>query len=422
MEAFQGWAADPFGIHEARYFSQGVPTARVRDGDLVSIDEPPVGESGGRPAGPIPPPPPPGLMSPPPPAPMPPPPPSMPPPPPSMPPPPPPQGWTGGSVPPIPGDPASSAPGTHDPFSVPQTPGVWDTFAVSASTGAPQHARHSKRPFVAAIAAVAVVVAAVVSSVVLLGGKNNAEAEVIAAVNSSMADRTAHVNMTLSGGTSSSPVTGTGSGAIDFSQNAMELQMTVGASGQQVPIDVKFLAGVVYENIPGLDQIAPGKSWISIDFSALQQAAGQSPGSLGASNDPAAMLRVLAQHGNTVVPIGSSTVNGVDVQGFSVNVNVAAVRAQLDNAHLPSWMHQAISGVNFNGANLKVYVDNSGLLRRFAMHVVVSPRSGGSATVDETLDFSDYGAPVNVSAPPPDQVLGFEQFLQLAQQTGAGGL
>jgi hypothetical protein len=37
----QGWHADPFQRHEARYFSVGRPTELVRDGYAVSYDEPP---------------------------------------------------------------------------------------------------------------------------------------------------------------------------------------------------------------------------------------------------------------------------------------------------------------------------------------------------------------------------------------------
>jgi len=37
----QGWHADPFGVHERRYFSAGSPTKLVRDGTAEYYDEPP---------------------------------------------------------------------------------------------------------------------------------------------------------------------------------------------------------------------------------------------------------------------------------------------------------------------------------------------------------------------------------------------
>ena len=37
----QNWCPDPFGVHEARWFSNGIPTALVRDDGHESQDPPP---------------------------------------------------------------------------------------------------------------------------------------------------------------------------------------------------------------------------------------------------------------------------------------------------------------------------------------------------------------------------------------------
>jgi hypothetical protein len=39
--AQEGWYTDPWGRHEARWISEGVPSKLVRDGDLESYDQPP---------------------------------------------------------------------------------------------------------------------------------------------------------------------------------------------------------------------------------------------------------------------------------------------------------------------------------------------------------------------------------------------
>jgi hypothetical protein len=39
----QGWFTDPYGCHDARWFSDGVPTSLVRDGTIESYDDPPAG-------------------------------------------------------------------------------------------------------------------------------------------------------------------------------------------------------------------------------------------------------------------------------------------------------------------------------------------------------------------------------------------
>lgn len=39
--AEEGWYVDPYGRHEARWISDGTPTALVRDGDVEAKDPPP---------------------------------------------------------------------------------------------------------------------------------------------------------------------------------------------------------------------------------------------------------------------------------------------------------------------------------------------------------------------------------------------
>jgi hypothetical protein len=40
-EQEEGWFTDPFGLHEARWMSDGKPTKLVRDGDEESYEDPP---------------------------------------------------------------------------------------------------------------------------------------------------------------------------------------------------------------------------------------------------------------------------------------------------------------------------------------------------------------------------------------------
>ena len=42
-QRFEGWFTDPYGVHEARWLSDGRPTKLVRDGKVESHDEPPPG-------------------------------------------------------------------------------------------------------------------------------------------------------------------------------------------------------------------------------------------------------------------------------------------------------------------------------------------------------------------------------------------
>ncbi len=456
MDAYEGWAADPFAAHEARFFVEGRPTKLVRDGTVESFDElplvpavetveapvvepveelvieppvwlvadppvdlpveaavepsvdlpvdaavepvmesavepvtesavEPVTESAVEPVGE-------SVLTPAPPG-------------PSL--------WT---PPPPPGvvEPQSADPGEAGPvFGV----GLTDTFVGGSG---PPPTRRPGRVLVASLVVLVMVVCA--AAVVIVGGGKSAEAAVIKSVNSTLADRTAHVSLNMAVQSPSSSVTGTGSGDIDFNQNALQLQLSVAAAGQSVQMQLLYDGGSVYEALPGIGQLAPGKSWISVDLSSLEgPAAAQGPGALGTGANPAATLRLLTQQGNTVVGLGPSTVDGVAVQGYSVSISPATIKAQLASANVPSWLKAALSGVDIEGITNKVYIDNSGLLRRYSMELTETVPPNGTITIDESLDFSDYGTSVSVTPPPPDQVLSLNQFLQALQSAEASG-
>ena len=450
MDAYEGWANDPFGAHEVRYFVDGRPTKLVRYGSVESFDDLPPKSSS-----PVPPPaiePPPralwleqtseatpepilettpepvseparelgaSLASEPAPSPDPPPPPPgasywAPPPPPAVLPPPAPPGAIAGNPPSGSGEGAASSrvglgglpPRGLRPF---------ETFVVGP-TDAPRR-RPRRRVFT--VVALLVLAAAGGALVPEVGGGRSAEAAVIDSVDTTMAAQTAHVTMNLAVNAPSVTVTGSGTGGIDFGQNAMQLQMTVGVSGQEVQMQAVYLAGSIYEQIPGIGQLIPGKSWISLDLSSLGASSGQSSSALGSGDNPTAMLRLLTQQGNTVVPLGPSTIGGTSVQGYSVTLDAAAIKAQLAHANLPSWMATALSQLNVQNTTLMAYIDSSGLLRRFSLDLTETVATSGKVTVDESLDFTDYGAPVNITAPPPDQVASFNQFVQGAEAAGA---
>jgi hypothetical protein len=46
----EGWCTDPFGLHEARWLSDGVPTKLVRDNGVESYEDPPDEEWAVRPS------------------------------------------------------------------------------------------------------------------------------------------------------------------------------------------------------------------------------------------------------------------------------------------------------------------------------------------------------------------------------------
>jgi hypothetical protein len=232
-------------------------------------------------------------------------------------------------------------------------------------------------------------------------------AEVVSAAKLTEAQHTAHLELSGSVSADGQTIPISGSGSSDFTQPATSLTMDMSADGQSVSISEIFVGGTLYEQVPGISTIEPGKSWVSADIAAMEKS-GSSSSPLS-NADPAEMLALLQQKGYSVTSLGSSTVNGVDVTGYEVQITDANIKSQLQN--LPSWLKQSASSMSFSGMKLDVYIDGANEIRRTSVNAQVTV-SGHSASMDLNLDYSDYGDPVSVSAPPADQVVDLQQFLQ----------
>jgi hypothetical protein len=265
------------------------------------------------------------------------------------------------------------------------------------------------------VAATAVAAAVALGVLSVVGSHTDAAAAVANAVTSTLADRTAHVDLTLRAGDAGMAITATGSGSVDFSQNAMQLQTSIGADGDQVQMTLLYVDRTVYEQLPGLAQAVPGKSWVSVDLSSLADSSALgSTRATSIGQDPTVMLRLLAQQGNTVSPLGGSSVAGLPVQGYAVTISADKLRSEVANANLPSWMRQMVATAGLGGVTCDVYVDAKGLLRRETLTTAMTV-GGSSLSLHERFDFSDYGTVVTVTPPPASAVIGVDQLLHQAR-------
>jgi hypothetical protein len=300
----------------------------------------------------------------------------------------------------------------------------WATYCETLSEPRPHYEKRMVAWVVAALAAV-IIIAGTVAIIATAGtGNGNADAAVVSAVSSVLGDRTA--SLTLSGsvdaGGQNVPVIG--SGMADFTRNAMQLRMQLGNLGLgNLTEEADYVGNVMYINMGDLiGQILPGKSWVSMDLSQL--AAGQ-PDSVDLSgssltNDPVAALKLLAEQGNTATELGPSTIDGVAVEGYSVKMNQARLRQEVNSATLPTWLRQTEVSVSNPNLTYVLYITQGGLLDRMTTDVSLS--TGGQKVVDAlSMDFAHFGLPVAITAPPIGQVGSFAQFEQAAQ-SGAGSM
>jgi hypothetical protein len=280
-----------------------------------------------------------------------------------------------------------------------------------------RHHRIRRRTAVKALSVVMAMIVVAAGAFLIFGRAKSADAAVADAVNSALASKTADLVLSGSGGAAGSTFALSGSGAIDFGHNAMQMSLKVSGGPEQITEQAIYLDKTMYLNIGNeVGQILPGKSWLSLDLGQLTQGNGAT--SLGNASslgsDPAAALRALGQNGNTATDLGSSTVNGVQVEGYSVHIDPAAIKADIAKENLPAWMQQAVKSVSNPNVTYKVFVEGPGQLARMTTDTTATVRG---LTVNEgvTMDFTHYGAMVSVTAPPAGEVASFESFLKAAQ-------
>jgi hypothetical protein len=256
----------------------------------------------------------------------------------------------------------------------------------------------------------------------IFGRQKSADAAVTDAVNSALASHSADLVISGTASAAGSSVTISGTGAVDFQQNSLQMSVNIAGGPQPITEQAVYLNQVIYLNLgPDIGKILPGKSWLSLDFSQLSGSASSLGTGSPLSSNPAAALQALRQEGNTATDLGSSTINGMIVEGYSVHMNPAAIKKELAQANLPAWMKQAAESASNADVNYKVYVaSSSGNLVRMTDDLTLT-EAGANITEAFTMDFVHYGTPVTVSAPPAGDVASFQSFLQAAESQTASG-
>jgi hypothetical protein len=167
---------------------------------------------------------------------------------------------------------------------------------------------------------------------------------------------------------------------------------------------------VIYMRIPFLSsQLPGGQTWMKLDLSTLGKSAGVDLGKLlsnGSQLEPSDLLSMLKSEGAKVTNLGSATVGGTATTHYRVRINLAKA---LQAKGLTSPLLSSMAAQMKTSPSEDVWIDKNGLVRRLKLAESVAHR----ARVGMTLDFSDYGAHVSITAPPSSQVF---DATQLAQQ------
>jgi hypothetical protein len=312
------------------------------------------------------------------------------------------------------------------PMAAPLPPDPAVLAATALVPGRPRH--HRARVAVAALSAAALVGA--VAAVASTAGAGHGPTRVVsgqpifAAAATTEAARTAQVSVSVTAGSNVTNVQGSVNLAADTADLTTDLPMGVGT------VEVRTIGSAAYVKLPtNFQGLAGGKAWIEADLPAIDSVAGQQLGlpALGSGLDMTGMLDWLRGVSSDVTQVGKDTVHGVGTTHYRASVDLTKAAANAPAA-VRSRVGQAAQALG-QAVPVDVWVDGQGRLRQLTASIDTGSARGpsGGALPDTgpvvvTVDLWDFGAPVNVTAPPADEVSTLPLGSALRGVLGAGGL
>jgi hypothetical protein len=197
--------------------------------------------------------------------------------------------------------------------------------------------------------------------------------------------------------------TRTGTFSFDMSD------LGLGGSGK---VEAVMTDGAVYLKIGDLDSkiqdALHGKAWVKVDPKDL------AGGGQLQQSDPSSALDGLRGVSSDVRDAGHATVRGVDTVHYrgTLDVEKAVARApEASRARVRSALAQFD-----DGTRLDVWIDAEGLPRRYSLSAN-AVKDSQRASIVESFDIYDYGAPVDVKVPPASDTASYSE-LQAAKRQG----
>ncbi len=243
----------------------------------------------------------------------------------------------------------------------------------------------------------------------------------LAAAVSGTSTRSARIAMTVSIHAGGISVSYTETGEFDFANSHGMMTMSAPADMTEL-----FLPPKVYLKVsgPAGGTASHGKTWIEADTGTFDSESGVS-GMFGIGGSPADLLGSLTAIAGSERIMGATSIRGVPVTEYQVNIDPAKMASQVPSRERASLSLFAAT-FGKGAIPVDVWVDNQNLVRqvRLSLHVpglTGAPGAPANMAIVVTIDFYDFGVPVRVSAPPAAQVASISGNSALAVAGIASG-
>jgi hypothetical protein len=190
-----------------------------------------------------------------------------------------------------------------------------------------------------------------------------------------------------------------GEGDLKFGDStAIAMDMSTGAG----TVSIVYVDSVLYMKLP--QELKPGKPWLKIapdDKSELAKSLGGLNEQLSKNADPRMALKEFESSGE-ITAKKNETLDGKQVTHYTITVDVRKMADNQSDPTAQSAMRNAIDS-GMQDFPVDVWVDESGLPTRFSLRTPTPNGTGGMTTVTMQVDYTAWGAPVQIGPPPEDQ-------------------
>ncbi|MBB4688569.1 LppX_LprAFG lipoprotein [Amycolatopsis jiangsuensis] len=216
----------------------------------------------------------------------------------------------------------------------------------------------------------------------------------------------------------------TANGAMTFDGPNPKFTMTM--DSPQGATDMRYLDNTIYLKVPPEQaaQYGTDKAWLKISPDAgdpLSQTLSKSMQQASKQSDPTQILDQVAKAGR-IVGSDQTELNGQQVNHYRVELDVNKAVDQFTGdlpAEVKDQMTKMLAGKDIK-IPAELWLDKDQLPLQVTMdetRMMQAMGAGAQGAGKITVKYSDWGAPVDVTAPPADQV---GDFSEIAKQLGGG--
>jgi hypothetical protein len=206
-------------------------------------------------------------------------------------------------------------------------------------------------------------------------------------------------HLTMSGNFGGEEMTGEGDVSFDATNPAMSIDMKM-SSGD---VSMLLVDQVVYIKVPG--QEIDGKPWLRIDTNSdnpLAKVFATMSEQMSKNADPRTALEQFKEAGE-VTDSKTEELDGKQTTHYTITVDVQKLADAQTDPTQKAGLDAAIKA-GLKDFPVEVWIDEEQLPVRVAFDMPAPDGKGGTATAQMQMDYTDWGKPIDVTAPPADQV------------------